>query len=162
LHGWQPMRFAVRLVLAATLGAAAFPVQAADDVPFWASIRASKVNMRVGPGEEYKISWVYTRPGLPMKVERVVDSWWLVSDPDGTRGWVLLRFLNKTKRTAILTGKGLADMRAEPSADAKLRWKVEPGVSGKLGDCTAGWCAFTVDAQSGYVRQERLWGAGDP
>jgi SH3-like domain-containing protein len=140
----------------------AVPAGAAHDVPFWASIRASKVNMRVGPGEDYKISWVYTRPGLPLKVERVVDSWWLVADPEGTRGWVLLRFLNKNKRTAIVTGKGLADMRAEASAAAKLRWKVEPGVSGKLGDCSAGWCAFTVDAQSGYVRQERLWGAGDP
>ncbi|WP_423142661.1 SH3 domain-containing protein [Parablastomonas sp. CN1-191] len=152
------------LDLAIVLGAAgaAAPVLAADDVPFWASIRASKINMRVGPGEEYKISWVYSRPGLPLKVERVVDSWWLVSDPDGEKGWVLLRFLDKNRHTAIVVGKGLAEMRAQGSADARVRWKLEPGVSGKLGDCKDGWCAFTVDAQSGYVRQERLWGAGDP
>lgn len=137
------------------------PASADDDVPFWASIRASVINMRVGPGEEYKINWVYRRPGLPLKVLRVKDSWWLVQDPDGAQGWMLLRFLVR-KRSAYVMGPGLAEMHDRAGDGGRLLWRLEPGVSGKLGDCAGGWCEFTVDDRKGYVAQARLWGAGAP
>ena len=43
------------------------------DVPYWASMRAEKVNMRVGPSAEYRIDRVYQRKGLPVKVVRDLD-----------------------------------------------------------------------------------------
>ena len=57
---------------------------AEDDVeiPYWASVRVGEVNMRVGPGEDYRILWVYKRPMLPLKVVRVKEGWRLVRDPD--------------------------------------------------------------------------------
>jgi SH3-like domain-containing protein len=134
--------------------------QSAPDVPYWAAIRASEVNMRVGPGEDYRIAWVYRRAQLPMKVLRVMDGWRLVEDPDGARGWMLARFLTRD-RGAIVSGKGLAEMRESAEPGAKLLWRLEPGVVGKLGDCDGGWCQFTVGPHSGYARQDRLWGAGD-
>lgn len=142
----------------------ATPALAADDeeVPYWASLRASEVNLRVGPAETYRIAWVYHRPGLPMKVLRRMEGWRLVQDPDGARGWMLARFL-KRDRGAIVTGKGLADMRDKGASDAKLLWQVEPGVSGKLGDCEDGWCRIEVDTgHAGFVPQARLWGVGEP
>lgn len=151
----------VPLILAGLALIVSAPASADDDVPFWASIRASVINMRVGPGEEYKINWVYRRPGLPLKVLRIKDSWWLVQDPDGAKGWMLLRFLTR-KRGGYVQGSGLADMRDRAGDDARLIWRLEPGVSGKLGDCSAGWCEFTVEERRGYVRQDRLWGAGAP
>jgi len=45
--------------------------------------------MRVGPGEDYRINWVYHRAHLPVKVLRVMEGWRLIEDPDGARGWVL-------------------------------------------------------------------------
>jgi SH3-like domain-containing protein len=33
---------------------------------------------------------------------------------------------------------------------------------GKLGNCGNGWCQLNVDNHVGYVRQERLWGVGEP
>src|SRR3546814_9173992 len=56
------------------------------EVPYWASLRAEVVNMRVGPSQDYRIEWVYRRQGLPVKVVRVVEGWRLVSDPDGEQG----------------------------------------------------------------------------
>ena len=48
------------------------PLAAQDrDVPYWATLRASEVNMRVGPSEDFPIAWVYRRAGLPVKVLRV-------------------------------------------------------------------------------------------
>ena len=57
----------------------AVPAAAQDeDVPYWASIRADEVNMRVGPAESYGIAWVYRRPELPVRVVRRSEGWRLV------------------------------------------------------------------------------------
>jgi SH3-like domain-containing protein len=41
-------------------------------------------------------------------------------------------------------------------------WSAEPGVVGRLGECADGWCRFEVTGREGWVRAERLWGAGAP
>jgi len=131
------------------------------DVPYWASLRAGEVNLRVGPSESYPIDWVYHRAGLPVKVVRLYQGWRRVRDQDGAEGWIVARLLNPA-RTAVVTGKGLAPMRAEGDAGAALMWNLEPGVIGKLGDCDEGWCKFDVTGRKGWVEQRRLWGAGKP
>lgn len=152
----------LRILLAAAAAAFAAPAPAqVAETPYWASIRAGEVNMRAGPGEDYRIDWVYRRPHLPVKVVRLMDGWRLVEEPDGTRGWMLARFLTR-QRSAIVRGEGLADMRDKGNAGARLLWRVEPGVVALLNDCDKGWCAVTIDARAGYVRQDRLWGAGEP
>ncbi|MGE3692443.1 MAG: SH3 domain-containing protein [Novosphingobium sp.] len=135
----------------------------ADDSkpPYWASIRAEVVNMRVGPGEEYRILWTYRRKSLPLKVVRMREGWRLVEDPDGAKGWVTARFLTRD-RSAIVAGHGLAEMREKADSGSQLKWRLEPGVTGKLGDCSRNWCLFDVEGRAGYVLQERLWGAGAP
>lgn len=149
-------------------GPLAAPAGAEDTaVPYWASLRAKQANLRVGPGETYRISWRYHREHLPMKVLRIMEGWRLVQDPDGTRGWMLARFL-KRERGAIVKapadgGSGwLADMRASGDASAHLLWRLQPGVTGRLGDCASEWCEFEVNGHKGYVRESVLWGAGLP
>lgn len=131
------------------------------DVPYWATIRAPELYMRVGPSPDFKIAWVYKRPGLPLKVIRVAQGWRLVVDPEGTRGWVSASLLSP-ERGAIVVGEGLAAMRAGPDQTAKLRWNAEPGVVGKLGDCEPGWCKFDVGGRVGWVQADRLWGSSAP
>ncbi len=149
-------------LLAATILVAG-PAYAQDrEVPYWATIRgsASELNMRVGPSADYPVSWVYRRPGLPVKVVRVHESWRLIEDPSGTRGWVASRLLSPD-RGAIVTGGRPTAMRDGASAQANLKWFVEAGVVGRLGECVAGWCRFSVDKRSGWVEQNRLWGAAE-
>lgn len=147
--------------LTATLALSA-PARAQEaGTPYWSSIRSSEINMRVGPGEDYRILWVYHRPQLPMKVLRVKEGWRYVRDPDGAEGWVLARFLTR-ERTAFVSKGEAAAMREKGEAGARLLWKLAPGVTGKLGDCADGWCEFTVGAHRGYAEQARLWGAGEP
>ncbi|MBX9645118.1 MAG: hypothetical protein K2W91_13600 [Novosphingobium sp.] len=150
-------------VLGAVLLILSAPLMAQDaQTPYWASIRKNEpINMRVGPGEDYRILWVYQRQHLPLKVLRIKEGWRLVEDPDGARGWVLARFLTRD-RGAIIKGKEPAPMREAGDANAKLLWRLAPGVIGLLGDCNAGWCHFTVGPRQGYVEQARLWGAGEP
>nr|WP_166176343.1 SH3 domain-containing protein [Altererythrobacter segetis] len=152
----------LRRLAAALLFVASFPAQAQDrEVPYWASMRADEVNMRVGPSESYPVEWVYHRANLPVKVVRLYQGWRRVRDQDGAEGWIVARLLSP-ERSAVVVGKGLAAMRAEGNAGAALRWNLEPGVVGKLGDCDAGWCELSVGPRKGWVEQKRLWGAGDP
>lgn len=130
-------------------------------VPYWASVRADEVNMRVGPAEEYQIAWVYRRPQLPLKVLRTKDGWRLVEDPDGARGWMNQRFLTR-QRTGYVTGRGPADMRQAADRSSRLLWRVAPGNVGLLGECDEGWCQFEMGKRKGFVEQSRLWGAGEP
>ncbi|WP_427967304.1 SH3 domain-containing protein [Altererythrobacter sp.] len=131
------------------------------ETPYWASIRADVVNMRVGPSHDYKIDWVYKRKALPVKVIRVMEGWRLIRDPDGAQGWIVARLLSP-ERTAIVIGKGLAPMREEPQASSELKWNAQPGVVGALGKCESGWCALNVEGREGWIEAERLWGAGEP
>lgn len=159
----RPLRAgALALGLLAVSVPIATPAAAEErEVPYWASLRVDKVNMRVGPGEDYRIAWVYKRKQLPMKVLRLKEGWRWVEDPEGAKGWMLARFLTP-ERGALVIGKGLADMRQSGDPGARLLWRLQPGVTGKLGDCDKGWCKFDVQKRVGYVPQERLWGAGEP
>ncbi len=143
---------------------ATLPIPAAADdgkVPFWAAVRAREVNMRVGPGEDYRINWVYRRPLLPVKVLRTMENWWLVQDPDGARGWVLSSLMTK-KRGAMVIGGDVAEMHEDADEASKLLWRLAPGVTGRLGECQSGWCKVELmDKRSGWVRAERLWGAAE-
>lgn len=131
------------------------------ETPYWASLRAEVANMRVGPSESYPIDWVYKRKGLPVKVVRVMQGWRLVVDPDGARGWIFSALLSP-ERAALVIGEGLAPIRAEPSANAALRWNAEPGVVGKLGACEGNWCEFDVAGRKGWIEAARIWGEGEP
>ena len=150
------------LLLLVSVLAFASPTSAQDrEVPYWASIRATELNMRVGPSADYKIAWVYRRKGLPVKVLRIMEGWRLIEDPDGSRGWVVSRLLTPD-RAAIVIGEGEGAILADPEAGGSVKWRVEPGVVGTLGDCDEGWCEFAVGNRAGYIEQDRLWGAGEP
>lgn len=131
------------------------------ETPYWATIRAEELNMRVGPSAEFRIEWIYRRPGLPLKVLRLREGWRLVEDPDGAQGWVVARLLND-ERGVIVTGNGYAAMRAEPASSSPLKWRLEPGVIGRLEECADGWCRIDVAGHRGWVEASRLWGDGPP
>lgn len=130
-----------------------------SDEPYWASIAQDEARSRTGPSRDYKIIWLYVRKNLPVKVLRRYGVWRQIEDPDGSQGWMHSRLLSRT-RTAIVTGEEVQDMREQPDAKSALAWRVQPGVVGKLGACSNGWCRFDVTGRIGYVRAEALYGAG--
>lgn len=148
--------FAVLIALAAMLAA---PLAAQDRaLPYWASLRYDEVRMRVGPSEEYPIEWVYKRKGLPVKVVRMREGWRLVEDPEGAQGWIASSQLNPA-RAVLVTGDGLAEIRAEGASTSALKWRAQPGVVAALLRCREAWCEVDVAGRKGWVARARLWGA---
>lgn len=129
-------------------------------IPRFVSLKSRKVNVRVGPGGSYKISWVFTRPGLPIEIIQEYDTWRRIRDSDGSVGWVFHGLLSG-KRTAVVSPWANGDprpIRASASADSAVTAFLEPGVMAELERCHTGWCYVSGEGFSGWIGQDQLWG----
>lgn len=141
-------------------GIATGPVKASDTAPFFASIKSDKIYMRVGPGEDYAIKWVYHRKGLPVEVLGSYDAWRRVKDMDGETGWIHIALLSRD-RTAVVMGENLAAVTRSNDAGSKLVAQARPGTVGTLRHCGAQACEVKFDGVEGWVPRARLWGVRD-
>jgi SH3-like domain-containing protein len=159
------------LTLAMTAGATLAQAQSTNrgasglPLPRFVSLKAAKVNMRVGPGIDYAISWRYTRSGMPMEVIQEYDNWRKVRDAEGAEGWINQALLSG-ERTAIaapwMRNRGeevYVEMYGDREARGRLVAKLAPGVVLRVNGCDGNWCESTVDGASGWVSQQEIWGA---
>ena len=129
-------------------------------VPRFVSLKAGRVNVRVGPGEDYKVEWVFTRRAYPVEIIAEFDTWRRVRDADGEVGWVFHSLLSG-KRTAVVTPWANGDaqpIRAAADANAGVTAYLKPGVLADIDRCDKGWCAISGDGFSGWISQTQLWG----
>lgn len=145
------------MALALATWSGAGEAQSGRKTPYWASISQSEARMRVGPSLDYPASWVYRRRDLPVRVVQVLGSWRKVEDYEGTQGWMHVRLLSDTA-TAMVRAD-MADLREAPGAQARLMFRAEKGVVGRVSECKGGWCLFDVLGQRGFARADTLWGA---
>lgn len=157
--GWSVVQAADASAQTASKTATGLPL------PRFASLKASRVNMRVGPGTEYASSWLYTRPGLPVEIIAEFENWRRIRDAEGTEGWVYHSMLSG-QRTAVaapwMREKGeniYVNLRRSALKDANVVAKLQPGVLVKLKECTGDWCEAEVDGTEGWLHQGEVWGA---
>ncbi len=133
-------------------------------LPRFVSLKSAKVNLRIGPGLNYRVDWMYLKAGLPMEIIQEYDNWRKVRDADGTEGWVNQSLLSG-KRTAIVTpwqrGKDARlALRREARDDSALVAEVEPGVIGTIRACNGNWCEMDfAGGTRGWISQSQVWGA---
>ena len=148
------------IVLWLTFWCVATPAAAQQKPPYWASLSAGEARMRTGPGRQFPANWLYQRAGLPVKVVSVYKNWRKVEDPDGTQGWMQANLLSND-RSALVIGEE-RPLREAPEAGARIIWRAEPGVVGKLSECARGWCKLDVRGRMGYVEAAHIYGAQEP
>jgi SH3-like domain-containing protein len=137
-----------------TLGKSGLPL------PRFVSLKASRINVRVGPGEDYNVTWVFTRPQLPVEVIQEFDNWRRIRDSDGSVGWVFHSLLSG-KRTAVVapwTNGDPRPIRATASGDAAVTAYLQPGVMASIERCRDGWCRVSGGRFTGWIEQVQLWG----
>lgn len=159
----------IKSLLALIIASSGFSLASAEigksglPLPRFVSLKSKKVNMRVGPGSEYQVEWMYIKQGLPVEIIKEFDNWRKIRDPQGNEGWILHSLLSG-KRTAIISpwdrGKdsSLISMLDAPEGTAKLKAQLQPGVIAKVNYCDNQWCELSADNAHGYVKQELLWG----
>lgn len=132
-------------------------------VPRFVSLKPARVNLRIGPGRDYPVSWLFMRSGLPVEIIQEYDNWRRIRDSDGTEGWVYQSLLSG-KRTAIITPWAkktegtMIIMHKDGSEDSRIVAHVEPGVIGNVRQCNKKWCRLEINGVRGWLKQSDLWG----
>ena len=132
-----------------------FSLQATN---LFVSLKSSEVNMRVGPGKEYPISWVFMRANLPMLLMAEFDQWRKVKFIDGTIGWVHKNMISR-KSSAIVT-ENYAIMYRHASKKHPIA-KMEKGVIVRILKRDGDFVKVDVNNQKGWVEKKFLWGINE-
>ena len=128
--------------------------------PYWASIASGQALTHTGPGKNYPNVWLYQRRDLPVRVVKKYDTWRLIEDPDGAKGWMLVSLLSD-RRTAIVKPGDPRPVRVKPDDGAKVRYLAEHGVVGRISKCSSGWCRIEIGNREGYIHTSDIWGVGE-
>lgn len=161
------------LALLAALGIQA--VAAAENpsglpLPRFATTRSTPINVRVGPGTKYDVTWIYKVAGTPVEIVQEFDTWRKIRDVDGSEGWVHQQLL-QGNRAGLVTPWGKPGdriaLRSGDSEEAGVNAWVGPGFPVKIVKCDGKWCEVTATdhpqgghaaSYSGYLEQNQLWG----
>lgn len=125
-------------------------------LPRFASIKSGKANLRVGPGENYPIIWVYKRSGLPVEIIEEHQLWRKVRDPEGDEGWMLKNLLTGN-RTVVVTAEKIA-LRRKPESTAPTICYASRNVILHVEECLKEWCMVSRDNKQGWADKKSLWG----
>jgi SH3-like domain-containing protein len=141
------------------LGVLAFVVvvsfHANASAPVFVSLKSSEVNLRVGPGKEYPVSWTFLRANLPVMLMSEFDQWNKIRFVDETEGWVHKNMISR-KNTAIIISEYavLYKYASDTHPIAKIEKNVVLEVKKKDGE----WIKVVVNKIEGWVKKENLWG----
>ena len=151
-----------KLVVAALLlSTFAAPAAAQEkQPPYWASIASGKAMTRSGPATNYPGLWLYQRRDLPVRVLKKYESWRLIQDPDGEKGWMLVTLLSD-RRTVMIKAGEPRPIRDDRNEGARVRYRAEPGVVGRVDKCGGGWCRIEIGKRDGYIRIADLYGVAE-
>ena len=128
-------------------------------LPRYVSLRSSKINVRRGPGLDYRKDWVFRRAGLPVKVIEEYGDWRRIVDMDDAGGWVYHAMITG-RRTVLITAENVI-FRKKPVDTAAATARAEQGVVARLRQCAEDWCEIEADGYRGWVRKTAIWGV-DP
>jgi SH3-like domain-containing protein len=129
-------------------------------VPRYVSLKFSVVNARGGPGDDYKLRWVYHVRDLPLQVVAETQDWRRVCDPDGQIAWVHRRTVME-RRTVIVEQDHDLVLRKRPDAASGASATVVSHALADLDVCNAGWCRLRLGRAAGWAPANLLWGVSD-
>ncbi|MFZ5799167.1 MAG: peptide-binding protein [Desulfobulbus sp.] len=125
------------------------------------SITGNEINMRSGPGTNYRVLWTLGQ-GFPLKVLKSSGDWYRVSDFEGTIGWVHRSVVGKTPHMIVKTNKNTKkqiNIRSGPGTNFKVVAKAHYGVVLKTLEQKSGWVKVEHEqGVTGWVHRNLLWG----
>jgi SH3-like domain-containing protein len=125
-------------------------------IPRFVSLKGGEGNARRGPSLKHRIDWVFTTPGMPLRVTAEHENWRRVEDAEGMGGWVHYALLSGVR--SVLVASDMATFQVKPSADSGVSFQAERGVVGKLMECQPDWCRVNVAGEKGWIEKTALWG----
>ncbi len=164
-----PALLVALLPVAAATAVAAAETPSGLPLPRFVTTRSTPINVRVGPGTRYDVSWIYKVAGTPVEIIQEFDVWRKIRDVDGSEGWVHQNMLSGNRAGYVVPESNVerVALRVSATAEAGVSAWVGPGFPVKIQSCEAGWCAVSaVDhpngrptaTYSGFIPEGDLWG----
>ncbi len=138
----------------------AIPIESGVCSPYFASIKARKANLHVGPGKEYKVIVSYIFKTFPVMITAKYDHWRKIIDVDGTKGWIHKSMLAKDRY--VIVKDQVVPLYQKADLNSFLLGKVKKNVISKLISINNSWCNVKIDYNGmtfkGWMLKNALFG----
>lgn len=125
---------------------------------YFASLRASKTNVRAGPGRHYPIKFVFKAKSVPVHVVSEYDNWVEIEDFEGQSGWVNKVLLTKRRSLMVKTTAKFINMYSKKNERSRVLYRLKNHVVGKYLGCEGDWCLIEVKDKEGWVKRGLVFG----
>ena len=122
---------------------------------FFLMLKNSKVNVRIGPGFDYPIKFVYKKKYLPVKIIDNKENFRKIIDHKKNSGWVHSIMLTKSKSLITTSEKILF---RKPTMYSKPLAKLDSGRLLIIKKCNEDWCNVKSGQYSGWIDKKNIWG----
>ncbi|MDR1609497.1 MAG: hypothetical protein LBR78_01430 [Holosporales bacterium] len=128
------------------------------------SIKSNNANSHVGPGNNYKVRYIYVIRGVPVIVIAKYDTWYKIVDPDGDECWIHKSMLSNRRRI-IVTHVDKTRIHERSNDSAPVIAYARKNVVMELVRIRGNWCEVNVvhdgSRVHGWVARADVFGVTD-
>ena len=122
---------------------------------FFLMLKNSKVNVRIGPGFDYPIKFIYKKKYLPVKIIDNKENFRKIIDHKKNSGWIHISQLKKINSILVLSDRILFK---KPTYNSKPLANIKSGRLFVIEKCKKNWCEVSSQGYSGWITTENVWG----
>jgi SH3-like domain-containing protein len=132
-----------------------FCTSAFSNENYYLMLKNSKVNVRMGPGLDYPVKFIYKKKYLPVKIIDKKENFRKVIDHKKNSGWIHISQLKKVNSIIVLSSRILFK---KPTFYSKPIANIESGKLFVLEKCKKNWCKVSSQNYSGWINIDNVWG----
>ncbi len=157
----SPWVFPVFLALSLLVAASPVRAKTVFKSGSMVSVARKRVNMRSGPGKQYRVRWQLDR-GVPLLVRGTKGNWVKVRDFERDEGWIHGKLLGRRPHLIVKKIKNATqriDIRNGPGPGYELVGQADSGTVFQTLARKQGWAKVRHrSGLTGWVRREQVWG----
>ena len=122
---------------------------------YYLMLKNSKVNVRIGPGLDYPVKFIYKKKHLPVKVVDKKENFRKIIDHKKNSGWIHISQLKKVNSVIVLSNRILFK---KPSFNSRPIANIDTGRLLVLKKCKKDWCEVSGQIYKGWINMDNVWG----
>ena len=132
-----------------------FCTTALSNENYYLMLKNSKVNVRMGPGLDYPVKFIYKKKYLPVKVIDKKENFRKIIDHKKNSGWIHISQLKKVNSIIVLSNRILFK---KPSFNSRPIANIDSGRLLVLKKCKKDWCEVSSQNYKGWINMDNVWG----
>ena len=132
-----------------------FCTTALSNENYYLMLKNSKVNVRMGPGLDYPVKFIYKKKYLPVKVIDKKENFRKIIDHKKNSGWIHISQLKKVNSVIVLSNRILFK---KPSFNSRPIANIDSGRLLVLKKCKKDWCEVSSQTYKGWINMYNVWG----